>query len=110
MTLFQAWGDSLSLLKPKNLKLFVLVTLKSIIDAYKVLVVYWWWLFAIIAGCYIMPYAWTDSLMVYEYAEIISRCAYQVLLFATIVSTRPSLMPKDWDYFKCQMIYFIPQF
>src|SRR5437762_3018326 len=34
MTLIQAWGDSLSLLKLKHLKLFLLVTLKSIIYSF----------------------------------------------------------------------------
>lgn len=107
MTLVQAWVDSVSLLKPKNLKLFVLVTLKSILDAYKVLAKYWWWLFAIIIGCFVAPYVWADSIDVYLQAERISQWAYQLLLFAAIVATRPSLFPKDCAYFRSNMIYFL---
>ena len=107
MTLVQAWVDSVSLLKPKHLKLFVLVTLKSIIDVYKIVAKYWWWLFAIIIGCYVVPYVLTDSIAMYVHAERISQWSYQILLFATIVATRPSLFPKDCAYFRSNMIYFL---
>lgn len=109
MTLVQAWVDSVSLLKPKHLKLFTLVTLKSILDAYKVLAKYWWWLFAIIIGCFVVPYVWTDSIYVYVQAERISQWAYQILLFAALVATRPSLFPKDCAYFRSNMPYFLIQ-
>ena len=109
MTLVQAWVDSVSLLKPKHLKLFALVTLKSIIDAYKVLANYWWWLFAIIIGCFAVPYVLTDGVDVYVQAERVSQWAYQVLLFAALVATRPSLFPKDCAYFRSNMPYFFIQ-
>lgn len=109
MTLVQAWVDSISLLKPKHLKLFVLVTLKSIIDAYTVLAKYWWWLFAIIIACFVVPYVWADSINVFLQAERISHWAYQILLFAALVATRPSLFPKDCAYFRSNMIYFLVQ-
>ena len=108
MTLFQAWRDSVSLLKPKNLKLFVLVTLKSIIDTYKVLFFYWWWLLVIIIGCFIEPYIWAMNSVTYAYLEIISFFAYQMLLFACLLATRPSLMPKDCAYFRSHTVYFAP--
>jgi hypothetical protein len=97
MTLLQAWGDSLSLLKPQNLKLFLLVTLKSIIEAYKVLMRYWWWLYAIMAVCCFITIPLT---------ALISPWAFQILFFATIASTRPSLFQKDGAYFKDIMRYF----
>lgn len=109
MTLVQAWVDSVSLLKLKHLKLFVLVTLKSIIDAYKVLAKYWWWLFATIIGCFVVPYVLTDNVIVYSYAEIISQWLYQILLFAVLVATRPSLFPKNCEYFRSNMLYFLVQ-
>lgn len=42
MNLFVAWRDSLTILQPKNLKLFLLVTLKSIVDTFKVWIKYFW--------------------------------------------------------------------
>lgn len=44
MNLFVAWRDSLSLLQPKNFKLFFLVTLKTMVDTFKVWIKYFWWL------------------------------------------------------------------
>jgi hypothetical protein len=121
MTLVQAWIDSLSLLKPKNLKLFLLVTLKSVTDTYKILLKYWWWLFGIIIGCFVVSYLRDDSVMGirnfsvqdgllvidYSWTEKLSAWVYQVLLFATIVATRSSLEQKDCTYFRRYMIYFL---
>lgn len=44
MNLFVAWRDSLSIFQPKNLKLFMLVTLKAMVDTFKVWIKYFWWL------------------------------------------------------------------
>jgi len=108
MTLLQAWADSLSLLKPKNLKLFLLVTVKSIIDAYKVLLKYWWCLFAIIVLLYgaiflqvdIVTCLWADKMATYFF--------YDILVFATLVAVRPSLEQKNWAYFRRYIIYVVP--
>ena len=107
MTLIQAWIDSLSLLKLKHLKLFILVTLKSIVDTYKILLKYWWWLFGIIVACFIMSYHLTDSFIDYVWIKRISDWAYQILLFATIIATRPSLEQKNCAYFRFYMRYFL---
>jgi hypothetical protein len=108
MTLIQAWGDSLSLLKPKHLKLFLLVTLKSVVDTYKVLLKYWWWLFAIAILFYgtiflqagIITYIWANKIADY--------LLYDILLFATLVTARPSLEQKNGAYFRRYMIYYLP--
>ncbi len=107
MTLLQAWGDSLSLLKPKNLKLFLLVTLKSIIEAYKLLFKYWWWLYVIIIGSLLVPYFIDVSLLTYIRLEKIFCWVYQVLLFATLVTTRPSAEQKNCNYFRRYIPYFL---
>lgn len=44
MQLIASWKDSLTLFKPANFKLFLLVTLKSLKDTYKVWILYWGWL------------------------------------------------------------------
>ena len=55
MTLVQSWIDSLTLLKPKNAQLFIMVTLKSIIETYKVMFWYWGWVIILMVLCYILP-------------------------------------------------------
>lgn len=49
MNLFVAWRDSLAILQPKNLKLFLLVTLKSMGDTFKVWIKYCSWLLLLYA-------------------------------------------------------------
>lgn len=105
MTLVQAWVDSVSLLKPKNLKLFLLVTLKSIIEAYKLVFVYWSWLIALIgAYIFIAPY-FVGYGAIAGYLGL--NYLYQMLLFGICLSTRPSIMQKDCAYFRSYAKYFI---
>lgn len=51
MNIVQSWKDSLLLLLPQNFKLFALVTLKSIMDTYKTLFKYWWFLYVMATVC-----------------------------------------------------------
>ena len=106
MTLIQAWGDSLSLLKLKHLKLFLLVTLKSIIDTYKVLLKYWWWLLvlSILCGIVFFKYGLRASWLAWN----IQLWSYQILEFATLVAARPSLEQKNCAYFRRYMVNFLP--
>ncbi len=56
MHLLNAWKESLSILKPANLKLFLLVTLKSVIDVYKLIFKkFWVMLLAIIFASVTIP-------------------------------------------------------
>jgi hypothetical protein len=105
MTLVQAWIDSVSLLKPKNLKLFGLVTIKSIIEAYKVVAVYWSWLIGLLAVCWCVDFFAVGGPFVGLYAEVASRWLFQLLLFGVCLSTRPSMMQKKCDYFRSHMGY-----
>lgn len=110
MTLVQSWIDSLQLLKPKNLQLFALVTLKSIVEAYKLLFKYWWWLFVLLAGCYaifLWPSTVEQQLNVGHYTLLASRLLYQLLFFATCLATRPSIAKKDCTYFRSHMFAFL---
>jgi len=112
MTLVQSWIDSLTLLKPKNAQLFIMVTVKSIIETYK-LIRYWWWVISLVWICFYAPILlrafdfvpeggqWIDILLT------ISSWAYQLMFFVTCMATRPSVMKKDYTYFRAQMPMFL---
>ncbi len=117
MTLLQSWADSLTLLKPKNLKLFLLVTFKAGIDTYKVLVKNWLYVFLLPFGCCIVPYLvmLILPLLFVEHADIkhfsfkhLFDWIYQAVLLVSLVASRPSLEQKDGVYFRRHMIYFLP--
>lgn len=101
MTLIQSWMDSLQLLKPKNLQLFAMVTLKSIVEAYKLLFKYFWWLLIAQIMCY----------KFFSLTAIIIAIVLQKLLFFIVCTiTRPSIAKKDLAYFQAQLyplLYFI---
>lgn len=107
MTLIQAWIDSVSLLKPKNAQLFFLVTIKSIIGAYKIVAHYWWWLIALIVGCYGVYICCADMPLALLGSYIVSMWLFQLLIFAVCLSTRPSLFEKNCFYFRSHMGYFM---
>ncbi len=50
MQLLASWRDSLTLFKPANFKLFGLVTLKKLLETYKVWLKYCWWLIVLFVG------------------------------------------------------------
>lgn len=47
---YSSWRESLSLFKPKNFKLFALITLKTIGQVFRLLLTYFWWFPALILG------------------------------------------------------------
>ncbi|HSC25323.1 MAG TPA: hypothetical protein VLB80_03865 [Candidatus Babeliales bacterium] len=99
MTLIQSWIDSLTLFKPKNAQLFVLVTIKSIIEAYKLMLYYFWWVLLLIVLCLIAPYLFSRT-------DLILYCSnwlYELLFLMVCFSTRPSMMPKNGNYFEFQL-------
>jgi hypothetical protein len=104
MTLVQSWIDSLQLLEPKNLQPFAMVMLKSIIEAYKLMFKYFWWLIALQLICFIPPFLSIGSFFM--------AIGLQQLLFCIVcVIARPSGVKKDFAYFKSQLysfVYFIP--
>jgi len=124
MQLMQAWQDSLKILLPKNLKLFSLVTLKAIVECYKVLLRYWWWLIVLFGAIIIFKeWLWygviNRSLFVLTYfskkflgVHIISwldmalNILSQLFIFIVCLATRPSVTKKDVNYFKSYLPYF----
>ncbi len=100
MTLVQSWVDSLTLLKPKNLQLFVMVTIKSILEAYTLYFKYFWWLLlALPLLClFIMP----NGSIQYIVLLCIVYFLYGILFLGTCFITRPSILQKDCTYFRTQ--------
>jgi hypothetical protein len=109
MTLVQAWIDSLTLLKPKNLQLFAMVTLKSIVEAYKLMFKYFWWVILLIELCYVvLLFSLYPMTIMWSYLLVIRLAfwLYQLLLFAVCTITRPSIVKKDCAYFRSQFFSF----
>src|SRR5260221_7807584 len=110
MTLVQSWIDSLTLLKPKNAHLFIMVTIKSIIEAYKLLFKYFWWAYVLFVGSCIVQFfiplvtEWpitrdvNATLFDHIYAGslfIVPGLLSFIVFFATCFATRPSVMNKN---------------
>ncbi len=108
MTLLQSWADSLTLLKPKNLQLFVMVTIKSILEAYKLYFKYFWWAVLLLVMCAIAPYFVQLQDYVFlnvQYKNLLfftSSWLYELLFLAVCFATRPSILQKDCSYFRTQ--------
>lgn len=122
MTLVQSWIDSLTLLKPKNAQLFIMVTIKSIIEAYKLLFKYFWWAYVLVVGScivqFVIPFVteWPitrhvdATLFDYIYIGflfIVPGLVSFILFFATCFATRPSVMNKNCAYFRGQYLKII---
>src|SRR5579872_3199647 len=113
MTLLQSWADSLTLLKPKNLQLFVMVTIKSIVEAYKLYFKYFWWLllvmplFLFVAPDFVVAHyvaTHNDSVTLAYYLTLlgIATSLYGILFLAACFLTRPSILQKDCSYLRTE--------
>ncbi len=89
--ILSTWRDTLKFLKWSEFKLILLVSLKSSIDAIKLLIKYFWWLLIIRS----IPWlSGTASL-----ALLLSGITSYVLFYAMILALRPSLERKNFQYF-----------
>jgi hypothetical protein len=113
MTLLQSWADSLTLPKPKNLQLFVMVTIKSIIEAYKLYFKYFWWLllamplFLFVAPDFVVAHfvkTHNDAQTLAYYLTLLGVAAslYGLLFLAACFLTRPSILQKDCSYLRTE--------
>lgn len=106
MYLIQSWKDSLSLFKSKNFNLFALVTLKTIVEAYGLLLKYFWWLPVLVVAVMFVPiqqgigveegtglFYWLVGLFFFAW-EII-----------TCLVVRPSVAKKDYAYFTKYLLH-----
>src|SRR5438128_1178522 len=112
MTLVQSWKDSLQLLKPKNFKLFVMVTIKSIMQAYKLYFKYFWWLLIVMLlfFLFITPSSLVQSVVLLSFVHVV----YGLLFLGICFITRPSILQKDCSYLRIQFkknllnVLFVP--
>ncbi len=103
MNIIQSWKESLSLLKPENLKPFVLVTVKTVLDIYKSINKPLssrgnWFLLGAVAVLVIL----TNGLKLFHLfwleAALLNSIRY-ALIFVFALALRPSIGQKGWDYF-----------
>lgn len=115
MHILQVWKDSLSLFLPQNLKLFSLVTLKSIISTYKIWLTYFGWALILFLGTdfYFPALHVPGFIFVSPFGLAISASAllrlfgWFFLVFTLYLSVRPSLKPKNFTYFTAYAKHFI---
>lgn len=93
---FRSWKESLSLFMPRNAKLFFLVTLKSIVESYKLIGAHLWWLFL------------ASSILDLAYSYYFSSASYFCLIpfFGMYLIIRPSMKRKSFDYYKDYIFKF----
>lgn len=107
MNLLPAWRDSLTLFKPKNFKLFFLVTLKTMVDTFKVWIKYFWWLPVIE---FVMPrfFLGFSNPWLSVAASILMSILWSVSI---LLAARPSVALKNCSYFRSyiwRIIYIAP--
>lgn len=102
--LFRSWRDSLSLFIPENAKLFCLVTLKSILNSYKILFINLWWLFIFALGSEAVYYRYFGP---ESFFALVPALAWLVIAFCLFLTIRPSLHKKDLRYYLGYGWYFI---
>ncbi len=96
MYLIQSWKDSLSLLAPKNLKLFLMVTAKTIKETYVGAVKYFWW--------FILLYAVADFF--FANIPLIVSLFNWIWIFILALIARASVAKKNRSYFVGYAKYF----
>ena len=110
MTLIQSWKDSFKLLLPANLKLFVLVTFKSIIECYKILFRHWWWVISIVIGVTIFDW-YFDIYRIGDILAVIFAYAIPLIftffIYVTILSIRSLIVQKSTNSFMKDLKYFV---
>jgi len=104
MRLIQAWKHAITFFYPSNFKLFTLITVRSLLEAYKILLHNWWWLFAFIGG--ITLFKWSNAGSFFFLSVVLN----YVFIFAFSLATRPSLKKKNASYFSSYLPLFLPTF
>ena len=101
---FRSWKESISLFTPKNAKLFFLITLKSIMESYKLIVLHLGWLFALTA---ILDLSYSRFCHKLSYFCLIPLFGWFATIFGMYLIIRPSIKRKSWDYYKDNWLKFI---
>lgn len=108
MQLLQSWKESLSIFKPANFKLFLMITIKSVWETFKKLFKYFWWLMLF----YILI-PWQQR----PFPQLIMFSILFFIIFFACLIVRPSVKRKDYSYFfekipyiRFVFLFFIPMF
>jgi hypothetical protein len=109
MKMMTAWKDSLSIFTPKKFKLFFLVTLNALKQAYQVFFKYWWWLFVtyvLIDLSELLQLRFLYQMRSDLIGEtILASAVYGLLLFIFFLSMRPSVDRKNLRYFSSYCLH-----
>lgn len=102
MNVLESWKDSLEILRPKNFKLFLLVTLNSIIQTYKILFLYLLFFIGLTVGMTFFGLATfsvprLDLLLIVPLSFAITAPFF--VGFMIILAARPSTLKKNFYYF-----------
>lgn len=104
---FRSWKESLSLFIPKHAKLFFLITLKSILQSYKFIILHLGWLFA---GSALLDLGYSHICPNQSIICLLPLLGWFATIFGMYLIIRPSMKRKGWDYYKdngIKFIYFI---
>jgi len=104
MRLVEAWKNAVTLFYPGNFKLFILMTIRSVVEAYKILLHYWWWLLVLMSGATLFKCGNT------EFSFFLLIILNYIFIFAFSLATRPSLKKKNVTYFSSYLPLFLPTF
>lgn len=99
MQILQSWKESLLIFKPSNFKLFLMVTVKSILETYKLLLCYFWWLVLLYVFFSVLVYAFFFS------DSQILAFLFLAIMFVTFLIVRPSVERKGYSYFSKKLLY-----
>ncbi len=107
MNLMQAWRDSLKLFAPQNCKTFALVTVKAVIDAYKLMLQYWWlWIGIMLAGGLLTTILKPITFLWFTKVAVLLVAVRHLLFFLLCLAMRPSVGLKTMDYFRQYTLKF----
>lgn len=104
---FRSWRDSLSLFIPQNAKLFLLVTLKTILTSYKKILTDLWWLLLISS---LVEYGIKKAGLIKSEWSLAPTLLWLFVFYLMYRIARPSLPQKNWRYYLTdwwKFIYFI---
>ncbi|MDR3551039.1 MAG: hypothetical protein P4L31_06525 [Candidatus Babeliales bacterium] len=111
MNILQSWSHCLTIFKPSSLKLFLLVTLKSIIETYKILFTRFWWavLFFVVLVFVSCLNIRTQTPIWYTFflLLLLRLIAMVVMTFLLYLLIRPSVLKKNTEYIKGYGIHLL---
>lgn len=105
MYLITSWRESFTLLKPSNVKLLLLVSIKASIHTYALLLKYWWWLLVVIgiADILLVGQLLVEPTAIMYHVSVWWIYAYffikALLWFVICLSARSSIKNKNINYF-----------